>query len=65
MRYRWAAEGGTVARLKSETRQLTKLVGVRLAPDDLAALTEEASRQQMTVPQLLREIALSSLRTAS
>ena len=67
---RWIApKEGTVAEKKSEkrseNRQLSKLVAVRLAPDDLVALREEASRREMSVPQLLREVALSSLRTAS
>lgn len=50
---------------RSETRQLTKLVGVRLSPDDLDELRGAADRQGVTVPQLLRAIALESLRTAS
>jgi predicted HicB family RNase H-like nuclease len=58
-------EGGTVARRKSETRQLTKLVGVRLAPEDHDALSIEASRRQISVPELLREVALSTLSAAS
>ena len=63
---RWnASKEGTVAEKRSENRQLSKLVAVRLAPDDLDALREEANRREMSVPQLLREVALSSLRTAS
>jgi hypothetical protein len=56
---------GTVAEKRSENRQLSKLVAVRLAPEDWDALREEAARREMSVPQLLREGALSSLRTAS
>jgi predicted DNA binding CopG/RHH family protein len=54
-----------VANARSETRQLTELVAVRLAPDDLNALRQEASRREISVPQLLRDVALGSLRTAS
>jgi hypothetical protein len=54
-----------VARTKSETRQLTELVAVRFSPSDLDALREEASRREMSVPQLLREVTLGTLRTAS
>jgi hypothetical protein len=54
-----------VGRPKSETRQLTKLVAVRFSPDDLDALQEEALRRRISVPQLLREVTLGSLRTAS
>lgn len=50
---------------KSETRQLTKLVGVRLAPKDHDALSELASRRNISVPELLREVALSTLSAAS
>jgi hypothetical protein len=58
-------EGGVVARPKSETRQLTELVAVRFSPSDLDALREEASRRDISVPQLLREVTLGTLRTAS
>ncbi len=54
-----------MAHTGSETRQLSELVAVRFTPDDLSALREEASRREMSVPQLLREISLGSLRTAS
>lgn len=49
----------------SETRQLTELVAVRMAKADLDALRQEASRRDMSVPQLLREVTLGALRTAS
>jgi hypothetical protein len=50
---------------KSETRQLTALVGVRFAQEDFDALRAEANRRGVTVPELLRDISLSSLRNAS
>ncbi|MCP9276503.1 hypothetical protein [Mycolicibacterium arenosum] len=50
---------------KSETRQLTKLVAVRFSPDDLETLQEEATRREISVPQLLREITLTTLSAAS
>jgi hypothetical protein len=59
------ADGRPLAKGKSETRQLTELVAVRFAPADLDALREEASRREMSVPQLLREVTLGTLRTAS
>ena len=49
----------------SETRQLSKLVGVRFAPADLEVLREEAARRDITVPELVREISLGTLRSAS
>ena len=49
----------------SETRQLTALVGVRFAQADLDALKAEAIRRDISVPELLREFSLSSLRDAS
>lgn len=54
-----------MTRQKSETRQLTELVAVRLSPSDLDALRQEASRREVSVPQLLREVTLGMLRTAS
>lgn len=53
------------SRPKSETRQLTSLVAVRFTPDDLETLKVEASRREMSVQQLLRELALGSLSAAS
>jgi hypothetical protein len=50
---------------RSESRQLTEFVGVRLAADDLDELRIEAKRRGITVPRLLRDITLSSLRQAS
>lgn len=50
---------------RSETRQLTEFVGVRFTPDDLTELREEASRLGITVPRLLRDLTLNSLRAAS
>jgi predicted DNA binding CopG/RHH family protein len=58
-------EGVNMARPKSETRQMTALVAVRFAPDDLDELREEASRRGITVQQLLRDTTLNSLRAAS
>lgn len=49
----------------SESRNLTKLVGVRLTPEDLDLLRGEAERQNMTVAEFLRENTLRSVRTAS
>jgi predicted DNA binding CopG/RHH family protein len=54
-----------VAKPKSETRQLTALVAVRFSPSDLNEVREEASRRGITVPQLLRDITLNSVRAAS
>lgn len=55
----------TLAKRKSETRQLTELVAVRFSPDDLETLQSEASRRNISVQQLLREAALSGLSAAS
>ena len=49
----------------SESRNLTKLVGVRLTPEDLDLLRGEAERQNMTVAEFLREKTLRLVRTAS
>jgi predicted DNA binding CopG/RHH family protein len=54
-----------VPKPKSETRQLTKLVAVRFSPDDLQALQMEASRREISVQQLLRDVTLGSLSAAS
>jgi predicted DNA binding CopG/RHH family protein len=62
---RSVAEGVNVAKPKSETRQLTALVAVRFSPSDLDEVREEASRRGITVPQLLRDITLNSVRAAS
>lgn len=51
--------------MPNETRQLTALVGVRFKQADLDALREEAARRAVTVPELLRDISLSTLRDAS
>ena len=59
------ADGRLQAKPKSETRQLTELVAVRFSPSDLNALREEATRREMSVPQLLREVTLGTLRAAS
>ena len=50
---------------RSESRQLTEFVGVRLAADDLDELRREAQRRGLTVPRLLRAITRNSLRQAS
>jgi predicted DNA binding CopG/RHH family protein len=49
----------------SETRQMTALVAVRFAEDDLNELRQEAARRGISVQQLLRDTTLTSLRTAS
>jgi hypothetical protein len=59
------ADGRRVIKPKSESRQLTELVAVRLSPEDFDALREEAARRDMSVPQLLREVTLGTLRAAS
>jgi hypothetical protein len=48
--------------LKSETRQLTELVGVRLSPADMAALQHEATSIGISVAQFLRESGLRCAR---
>ena len=50
-----------MARPKSETRQLTAQIAVRFTPADLDALRHEATRQGVTVQQLLRDSCLRSL----
>ena len=50
---------------KSETRQLTEGVFVRFTPADMDTVKQEADRRGISVQQLLRESALSTLRTAS
>lgn len=52
-----------MARLKSETRQMTELVGVRFTPDDHLAL-KQGSRG-ITVPELLRTLCLEGVQKAS
>jgi hypothetical protein len=59
------ADGRRVYKPKSESRQLTELVAVRFSPEDFDALREEAARRDISVPQLLREVTLGTLRTAS
>lgn len=54
-----------MARLKSETRQMTELVGVRFTPDDHTALKHEARRRGVTVPELLRTLCLEGVQKAS
>jgi predicted DNA binding CopG/RHH family protein len=58
-------EGVIMARAKSETRQMTALVAVRFAPDDLDELREAASRRGVSVQQLLRDVTLNTVRAAS
>lgn len=54
-----------MAKPKSEARQLTALVAVRFAPDDLDELRLEADRRGLTLPALLRQTALTTVRAAS
>ena len=46
----------------TETRQLTEGVFVRFAPADLDTVKDAAKRRDVSVAQLLREIALRDLR---
>lgn len=50
---------------RSESRQLTEFVGVRFATDDLDEVRAEALRRGITVPTLLRECTMNTLRAAS
>jgi predicted HicB family RNase H-like nuclease len=45
----------------SEQRRLKGKVLVRFTEEDKAALEEEAQRQGVTLPQLMREISLRTL----
>ena len=54
-----------MARPKSETRRLTEIVSVRFSPADLDALRLAAMERNLTVPQLLRDVTLDSVRAAS
>jgi hypothetical protein len=54
-----------VGRVKSETRQLTEGVFVRFRPSDYDEIRQEAERRGIGVAQLLRELTLSSVRSAS
>ena len=45
----------------TETRQLTECVFVRFAPADLDTVKDAAKRRDVSVAQLLREIALRDL----
>jgi predicted DNA binding CopG/RHH family protein len=49
----------------SETRQMTALVAVRFAEDDLNELRQEAARRGVSVQQLLRDTTLTTVRAAS
>lgn len=49
----------------NEVRQLTELVGVRFTEHDFRKLREEAAGRGVTVPELLRELALTTVRAAS
>jgi hypothetical protein len=49
-------------RPRSESRHLTKLVGVRLHPEDMIALVSEADRRGISVAEFLRDSALGRLR---
>ncbi|WP_431236148.1 hypothetical protein ACQ856_29010 (plasmid) [Mycolicibacterium psychrotolerans] len=54
-----------MGRVKSETRQLTEGVFVRFRPSDYDEIRQEAERRGIGVAQLLRELTLSSVRSAS
>jgi predicted DNA binding CopG/RHH family protein len=45
----------------SEQRKLTGKVLVRFTEEDLEALQQEASRQGMSLPSLMRELSLRTL----
>ena len=45
----------------SEQRKLTGKVLVRFTEEDLEALQEEASRQGVSLPSLMRELSLRTL----
>ena len=45
----------------SEQRKLTGKVLVRFTEEDLDALQQEASRQGVSLPQLMRELSLRTL----
>jgi predicted DNA binding CopG/RHH family protein len=45
----------------SEQRKLTGKVLVRFTKEDLQALQQEASRQGVTLPSLMRELSLRTL----
>lgn len=49
----------------SETRTLTQLVGVRFAIEDFEEVREAAERRGVSLPQLLRDACLDSVRAAS
>jgi hypothetical protein len=49
-------------RPRSESRHLTKLVGVRLHPEDMIALEYEAGRRGISVAEFLRDSALDRIR---
>lgn len=45
----------------SESRRMTAKVLVRFTQEDLVALQQEAERQGVSVPQLMREVSLREL----
>jgi hypothetical protein len=45
----------------SESRRLTSKVLVRFTDDDLIRLQQEADRLDVSLPQLIREVSLSTL----
>jgi predicted HicB family RNase H-like nuclease len=45
----------------SESRRLTGKVLVRFTEEDLVALQQEADRQGVSLPQLMRELSLRTL----
>ena len=51
--------GGDVS--LSESRRLTGKVLVRFTEEDLVALQQEADRQGVSLPQLMRELSLRTL----
>lgn len=58
-----SARPASARRAKSETRQLTELVGVRFSRDQKAALERLAAQNGMnSVAEYLRELSLTSLK---
>ncbi|WP_431240931.1 hypothetical protein ACQ86B_28830 (plasmid) [Mycolicibacterium aichiense] len=54
-----------MARIKSETRQLTEGVFVRFSPADLDEIRREAGRLNVSVAQLVRDTMLGNVCPAS
>jgi hypothetical protein len=50
----------TPSKSGSERRQRSKLLQIRMTPDELAEIAEQADRAGLTVPSFAREILLSA-----